>query len=172
MLRMLAAAGWCGPKGAWVDEWCPLLQRHLAVRPAVDVGIRVAPSLTLELAMTQRLDWEPMRAAWGDLLLRFEKQGWCRPERREAVLQWIGGGRVAASPGRDVAATPDDGSEYIHLRTMSHAKLAFSPEENAPCAKAYLLASRVRVARDDRSAADHRQGTVLAAGSTDIRAAR
>jgi hypothetical protein len=60
----------------------------------------------------------------------------CLPEKREAILRWVGGFRLSRN------AVASFGEETpIFLRRVSHVKIVYEPG-GAPTAKAYLTVGR------------------------------
>ena len=58
----------------------------------------------------------------------------CLPEKRDAVLSWVGAFRIGGPH--------DEAGAALFLRTVSHVKLVFEPDQ-PPQAKAYLAVGRV-----------------------------
>ena len=102
-----------------------------------DVGEGVSAKLGVEVtfgessASFQRDDPEDTR-----LLDYLVEHDLCLPDKRDALLSWVGGFRLASRGPSDAEAAP------IFLRTISHIKLVFQPGR-PPEAKAYLGLGRI-----------------------------
>ena len=136
---LLVRLGWSGPDGAVGEKLDWLLQYADHVTVCLDLGERVYPRVGLE-AFFHDLPHED--AGWGRLLDDLVQRGACTPEKRDALLAWVGidgPPRVSAPwPGELIAQAllkPDRFSTIA--RRLSHIKVAYQPEQ-PPEAKAYL----------------------------------
>ena len=134
---LVKALRWAGPADAYQSQWRDLLQFGDRGTVHFDVGEGVSAKLGVEItfgessASFQRDDPEDTR-----LLDYLVEHDLCLPDKRDALLSWVGGFRLASRGPSDAEAAP------IFLRTISHVKLVFQPGR-APEAKAYLGLGRI-----------------------------
>lgn len=133
---VVRALRWSGPSDAYQAQWRDLLQ--FADRGALhlDVGTGIGAKLGIEVnfgeASASLNPHDPEDTRFFDYLV---EKDLCLPEKRDAVLSWVGAFRLPGGVS-DPAAMP------LFLRTISHVKLVFQPDR-APEAKAYLAVGRV-----------------------------
>jgi hypothetical protein len=130
------ALRWSGPSDAYESQWRGLLQFGDTGALHLDVGSEVSPQLGVEVnfgeASASLNPHDPEDTRFFDYLVANDL---CLPEKRDAVLSWVGGFRLGhRGSGADTAP--------LFLRTISHVKLVFQPDQ-APQAKAYLAVGRI-----------------------------
>ena len=133
---VVRALRWSGPSDAYHPQWRDLLQ--FADRGALhlDVGTDICAKLGIEVNLGEDSaslnPHDPEDTRLFDYLVENDL---CLPEKRDAVLSWVGAFRL---PGGE--SEPE--TMPLFLRTISHVKLVFQPDR-APEAKAYLAVGRV-----------------------------
>ena len=133
---VVRALRWSGPSDAYQAQWRDLLQ--FADRGALhlDVGTGIGAKLGIEVnfgeASASLNPHDPEDTRFFDYLVEHDL---CLPEKRDAVLSWVGGFRL---PGDE----SEPATMPLFLRTISHVKLVFQPNR-APEAKAYIAVGRV-----------------------------
>ena len=137
---VVRALRWSGPQDAYESRWRDLLQFGDRGALHLDVGSEVAAKIGIEVnfgegSASLRVD-DPEDTRFFDYLVEHDM---CLPEKRDGLLSWVGGFRLNPDGG-DAATAP------LFLRTISHVKLVFQPDQN-PQAKAYLAVGRI----DDRT---------------------
>lgn len=150
----LERVGWPGTRA----DWEPLLT---AVAPGVerialglDVGARVLPRLGVECHLAESLQ-EADTARWSSLLGELEVRGVCLPDKRRALLDWVGHTHLRARPEalpahlRAQSAALGPQALPVFLRRINHVKLVFQPGQ-PPEAKAYLALIQRWLGRDRR----------------------
>jgi hypothetical protein len=135
--RIVHALQWEGPANAYESHWCELLEFGEKGCLHLDIGKVVSAKLGIEVPFDdssvcmKREDRESTRLF--DYLVQKKL---CLPEKRDAVLSWVGGFRLS------INGTASCGEETpIFLRRVSHVKIIYEPDE-APTAKAYLTVGR------------------------------
>jgi hypothetical protein len=133
---VVQALRWSGPSDAYESQWRDLLQFGDTGALHLDVGTEVSAKLGVEVNFGEAsASWnrhDPEDTRFFDYLIENDL---CLPEKRDAVLSWVGGFRLFED-ARDTGTAP------LFLRTISHVKLVFQPEQ-APQAKAYLAVGHV-----------------------------
>jgi len=122
--------GWLGPADAYAAQWRDLSRFTDRVSLHLDVAERVGPRLGLEVGFAEssaafNAD-DPEDTRFCDYLV---DAGMCRPDKRDALFDWVGGFRLGGPAGGDALG--------LFLRTISHVKVVYQPGR-APEAKAYL----------------------------------
>jgi hypothetical protein len=133
---VVQALRWSGPSNAYEPQWRDLLQFGDTGALHLDVGTGVSPKLGIEVNFGEAsASWNPHDPEDTRFFDYLVENDLCLPEKRDAVLSWVGAFRLAEGEG-DTATAP------LFLRTVSHVKLVFQPDQ-APQAKAYLAVGRV-----------------------------
>ena len=131
---VVKALGWSGPADAYASRWRDLLSSATGARctwmPAAASHRGSASKYFGERSASwRRHDPDDTRVL--DYLV---EKDMCLPNKRDAVLSWVGAFRLG---GHD-----DEGGAALFLRTVSHVKLVFEPDQ-LPQAKAYLAVGQV-----------------------------
>lgn len=133
---VVRALRWSGPSDAYESQWRDLLQCGDTGALHLDVGTDVSAKLGIEVnfgeAAASLNPHDPDDTRFFDYLVDNDL---CLPEKRDAVLSWIGGFRLGHG------GVAGDSAPFF-LRTISHVKLVFQPDQ-APQAKAYLAVGRI-----------------------------
>jgi len=129
---------WQGPTDAYETRWCDLLQFRDKGSLHLDVGKGVSAKLGIEVPFDDDSAYmnknDPESTRFFDYLV---EKNLCLPEKRDAVLSWVGGFRLSSdSPASSTKVEP------IFLRRVSHVKMVYEPDQ-APMAKVYLSIGRV-----------------------------
>lgn len=137
---VVRALRWPGPDDGYESRWRDLLQFGERGALHLDVGNELSAKIGIEVNFGEasasfRVD-DPEDTRFFDYLVEHDM---CLPEKRDALLSWVGGFRL--NHGGDDAATAP-----LFLRTISHVKFVFQPDQD-PQAKAYLAVGRI----DDRT---------------------
>lgn len=132
---VVRALGWSGPADAYASHWRDLLEFGDRGTLHLDAGRGIAPRLGIEVNFGERsASWRRDDPEDTRVLDYLVEKDLCLPEKRHAVLSWVGAFRLGAHQDEDGAA--------LFLRTVSHVKLIFEPDR-LPQAKAYLAVGRV-----------------------------
>jgi hypothetical protein len=132
---VVRALGWSGPADAYASRWKDLLEFGDRGTLHLDVGRGIAPRVGIEVIFGERsATWQRDDPEDTRVLDYLVEKGLCLPEKRDAVLSWVGAFRLGGLHGEDGSA--------LFLRTVSHVKLVFEPDQ-PPQAKAYLAVGRV-----------------------------
>ena len=150
----LARIGWPGEP----SEVSAVLSRlsvpveHMAL--SFDVGQQVQPRVGVECHLARSLH-EPDTARWKSLLEGLVTQGLCLPDKRTALVAWLGHTHLRSRP----EALPGDLRAHhaalsaralpVFLRRINHVKLVFQPGQ-PPEAKAYLALLQRWLGQDPR----------------------
>ncbi|WNG36513.1 hypothetical protein F0U61_24660 [Archangium violaceum] len=137
----LREIGWDGPTGE-LDALLSSLAPHTdRICLALDVGERVFPKLGLE-CYVDALTLGGFKERWKPLLEHLVGRGLCRPEKRDALLSWMGLSDHRTERERwppnlvRGAEAQGPGTVSLFMRYLNHVKLVFQP--GAPLeAKAY-----------------------------------
>lgn len=129
------ALGWSGPGDAYASRWRDLLEFDDRGTLHLDVGNGIAPRVGIEVNFGERsASWQRHDPDDTRVLDYLVDKDLCLPEKRDALLSWVGAFRIGDRHDEDGAA--------LFLRTVSHIKLVFEADR-APQAKAYLAVGRV-----------------------------
>ena len=132
---VVRALGWSGPADAYASRWRDLLEFGDRGTLHLDIGRGIGPRLGIEVIFGERsASWRRHDPEDTRVLDYLVEKDMCLPEKRDAVLSWVGAFRI----GRP----HDEAGAALFLRTVSHVKLVFDPEQ-PPQAKAYLAFGRV-----------------------------
>jgi hypothetical protein len=124
---------WQGPPDAYESQWRDFVQFGDKGSMHLDIGEEVSAKLGIEVHFDENSAClqgdDPKSTRFFNYLV---KNNWCLPEKRDAVLSWVGGFRLSS---RGTALGTE--MERIFLRTISHVKIVFQPDQT-PEAKVYL----------------------------------
>jgi hypothetical protein len=129
---------WQGPTDAYESYWRDLLQfgdkgsLHLDIEKGVSAKLGIEVPFDDDSAYMKKDNPESTR--FFDYLV---KKNLCLPEKRDAVLSWVGGFRL-----RSNWAAFGTEAKPSFLRRVSHVKMVYEPDQ-APRAKVYLSVGRV-----------------------------
>lgn len=150
----LARIGWPGephePRELLAGLRAPVHSTALSF----DVGARVGPKVGVECHLTDSLH-EADTARWAGLLEGLVTQGLCSPDKRTALVAWLGHTHLRSCPEalpeplRSLHAPLGGRALPVFLRRINHVKLVFQPGQ-APEAKAYLALIQRWLAQDPR----------------------
>ena len=132
---VVKALGWSGPADAYASRWRDLLEFGDRGTLHLDAGRGIAPRLGIEVNFGERsASWRRHDPDDTRVLDYLVEKDMCLPKKRDAVLSWVGAFRLGGPH--------DEGGAALFLRTVSHVKLVFEPDQ-PPQAKAYLAVGRV-----------------------------
>ena len=132
---VVRALGWSGPADAYASRWRDLLEFGDRGTLHLDAGRGIAPRLGIEVVFGERsASWRRHDPEDTRVLDYLVEKDMCLPEKRDALLSWVGAFRIGGPH--------DEAGAALFLRTVSHVKLVFEPDQ-PPQAKAYLAVGRV-----------------------------
>lgn len=150
----LARIGWPGaplePREFLAGLQAPVQSMALSF----DVGARVGPKLGVECHLAESLH-EAEAPRWADVLEGLVTQGLCLPDKRTALLGWLGHTHLRSRPEalpeplRSLHAALGARALPVFLRRINHVKLVFQPG-HPPEAKAYLALIQRWLGQDSR----------------------
>jgi hypothetical protein len=135
---VLNALQWQGPTDAYETCWCDLLHFTDKGSLHLDIGKGVSAKLGIEVPFDDDSAYmkkdNPESTRFLDYLV---EKNLCLPEKRDAVLFWVGGFRLSSK-----SAASSTKVDPIFLRRVSHVKMVYEPDQ-APKAKVYLSIGQV-----------------------------
>ena len=145
VLTYLEALGWAGS----LEALSPYLMKLSQLADRVDVDLDVSPQgIRPKLGFECYLQAQPKHnPAWGQFLDYLVTEGWCLPEKREALLTYPGFARERdnrdrwPSHLRKLSHFLGDHREGVFFRGLHHVKLVFHTDHMVE-AKAYCWVSQ------------------------------
>ncbi len=124
VLAQLRAIGWTGGREDPEEVFGRYFELVSDPTVHVDLGTRLGPTLGFDLALARSfLHGQPRdEPRWHDMFARLVSEGLATSAKRDALLAWPGGARLARHESTGAAATPPTRDAYL-IRGLNHVKV-------------------------------------------------